>query len=97
MMLVQKSLIEFLLTLLESTTGHICLAYSLNLLKSVLFAQLVKSIVNVVKPFAKLSTREHLDNTVKVSYVTEDNSNLSLIISNKSLTLSYTFSDKGRH
>jgi len=48
MMSVQESLINFLLTLLQASTSHVSLAHSLYLLQSVLLAELVEALVNVI-------------------------------------------------
>lgn len=52
MMFVEKTLVHLLLRLFQATACHIGLAYSLNFLKTMLLAQLIKAKVNVIKPFA---------------------------------------------
>lgn len=64
--IIQEALIDLLLTLLEPTAGHVGFPDCFNLLESVLFTELIEGIIDVVEPFAKLSTREHLHYVIEV-------------------------------
>ena len=49
MVATKKALVDISLTHFQSTTSHVCLANSFDLLYAILLTQLVKSIVNLVK------------------------------------------------
>ena len=49
MVATKKALVDISLTHFQSTTSHVCLANSFDLLYAILLAQLVKSIVNLIQ------------------------------------------------
>lgn len=96
-MTVEQSLIDFLLTLFESSTCHVGFPHSFDFLQAMFFAELVKTLVDVIQPFAKLFAGEHLHDGVEFCDVTKDYGYFSLVVSNKSLPLSDPLPNQIRH
>lgn len=78
MVATKKALVNISLTHFQSTTSHVCLANSFDLLYAILLAQLVKSIVNLIKQVYKLLATVCLHNKVKTFDINEDDCHLSL-------------------
>lgn len=97
MMFIQEALIHFFLWLLETSTRHISFAHGFYLLETILFTELIEGIVNVVEPFAKLSSSEHLHNRIEIGYIAKNDRHLALIIGYEPLALANALSYKGRH
>jgi len=80
MMTAKQPVINVFLNDFKASASHVSFTDSLNLLKTVLFAYRIKSVVDTVKEFNQLSSGVSLDDLIEVINVNEDDSDLALRI-----------------
>ena len=77
-MAAQKSIVNVFLYDFESSTCHVCLSDSLDLLKTILLAKRIKGIIDAVQKFNKISAIVLLGKPIEALDVNENDCNFAL-------------------
>ena len=96
-MVSQETLVNLALNELESTANHVCFTDCLDLLKPILLAKLVKSVVGLIEKFNQLLALIELNQVIEALNITKYNRHDPLGITEVLLSLLDARAHNSRH